>query len=64
MRGTLRHWSKKDYAFLKADYVYFPCMEPGRDGDVELREGRYWDVGSCIGISGSGGAGSSFCGWY
>ena len=34
-------------------------MEPGQDGDVELHEGRYWDVGLCTSVGGSGGVGSS-----
>ena len=34
-------------------------MEPGRDGDVEVNEGRYWDVGLCTGVGGSGGVGGS-----
>ena len=34
-------------------------MEPGRDRDVELYEGRYWDVSLCTGVGGSGGVGSS-----
>ena len=25
------------------------CADPGRNGDVELHEGGYWDVGLCIG---------------
>ena len=25
MREMLRHWGKKDYPLLKADYVCFPC---------------------------------------
>ena len=31
----------------------------GWDGDGELREGRYWDVGLCTGVGVSGGVGSS-----
>ena len=34
-------------------------MEPGQDGDVELHEARYWDIGLCTGVGGSGGVGSS-----
>ena len=34
-------------------------MEPGWDGDVELHESRYWDVGLCTSVGGSGGVGSS-----
>ena len=34
-------------------------MELGLDGDVELREGRYWDVDLCTGVCSSGGVGSS-----
>ena len=30
-------------------------MEPGQDVGVELHEGRYWDVGCCTGVGGSGG---------
>ena len=33
-------------------------MEPGRDGDVEVNEGRYWDVGLCTGVDGTDGVGS------
>ena len=35
------------------------CADPGRDGDVELHKGGYWDVGLCTGVGGSGGAGGS-----
>ena len=35
------------------------CMEPGQEMDVELHEGRYWNVGLCTGIGGSGGVGST-----
>ena len=34
-------------------------MKPERDGDVELHEGGYWDVGLCTDAGGSGGVGSS-----
>ena len=35
------------------------CVDPGRDGDVELHMGGYWDAGLCTGVCGSGGVGSS-----
>ena len=28
------------------------CADPGRDGDVELHKGGYWDVGLCTGVGG------------
>ena len=31
----------------------------GRMGDIELHEGRYWDVGLCTGVGGSGAIGGS-----
>ena len=34
-------------------------MDPGWDGDVELRKGRYWSVSLCAGVGGSGGAGGT-----
>ena len=34
-------------------------MKPERDGDAELHEGGYWDVGLCTDVGGSGGVGSS-----
>ena len=36
-------------------------MEPGRDGDIELYMGGYWDVNLCTGVGGggSGGVGGS-----
>ena len=34
-------------------------MEPGRDGDVELREGRHMNIGLCSGVSDGSGVGSS-----
>ena len=34
-------------------------MEPEPDGDVELHERGYWDVGFCTGVGGSGGVGGS-----
>ena len=33
------------------------CLEPGRDGGIELQEGRFWDVGLCTCVGGSGGVG-------
>ena len=33
------------------------CMEPGKEGDVEMHEGGYWNVGLCTGVGGSGGVG-------
>ena len=33
-------------------------MEPGRDGNVELHEGKYLDAGLCT-VGGSGGVGVS-----
>ena len=38
-------------------------MEPGPDGDVELHERGYWDVGFCTGVGGSGGVGGSVAVW-
>ena len=36
------------------------CVDPGRDGDVELRKGGYWFVSLCAGVgSGGGGVGGS-----
>ena len=34
-------------------------MEPGQDGDVELHEGKCWDVGLCTSVGGNGSVGSS-----
>ena len=34
-------------------------MEHGQKMDLELHEGRYWDVGLCTGVGGSGGVGST-----
>ena len=38
---------------------YRGCMDPGQDGDIELHEGRYWDVALCTGVGGSGAIGGS-----
>ena len=35
------------------------CMEPGQDGDVELHECGYLDVGLCTSVGGSGCVGGS-----
>ena len=35
------------------------CIEPGGDGDVEVHEAGYWDVGLCTGVGSSGAFGSS-----
>ena len=34
-------------------------MEPVWDGDVELHEGRYWNVSLCTVVGGSGGVAGS-----
>ena len=36
-------------------------MELGQDEDFELHESRYWDVGLCTDVRGSGGVGGSVC---
>ena len=36
-------------------------MEPGWDGDVELHDSGYCDVGLWTGFGGSGGVGGSIC---
>ena len=33
------------------------CVKPGQDGDVELDEGGYWNVGLSTGVGGSCGVG-------
>ena len=35
------------------------CVDPERDGDVELHKGGYWGVSLCAGVGSSGGIGGS-----
>ena len=59
MWGKIEEGEMEDDRGIKLEVRRGYCMEPGKDGHVELLEGGYWDFGFCTGVGGSGGVGAS-----